>query len=348
MEKLSFAQKFPFSNTARDYLKKIDVDLNHLPESAIKRAALMVSRASSKTVYGFNQPELSKSAQETEVIAFPIAKMFVSLMRAPNILEKFSLMIQKSVFSELIEGAQPKDLCIELADDLKIKYELMVESDFFALVPLLSYLEIYFVDDETKLVNKPLEKGSVLLTLNDFARFISEVAYARVFSSLPIDKEQIPKQLHSLSKSLESQLVVIEKKNFDLKLVGKIDPTLFPPCMSVLYSDQLAGKKLSYWARLSLASFLYQLGMSKSELMSLLAKSPDFNSKIAEYHVNRIFEKELSAPGCKKMREYALNVPACDKECSYKHPVQYYLAKLRVKNRTKNKVSQVKSSAGVD
>lgn len=347
MEKLVFAQKFPFSKIARNYLKQINVDMNKLPESAIKRAALMVSKAFSNTGYSFDPINAQKDLYETELVAFPIAKMFVSLMRVPNMFEKFSRMIQKNVFLELINAVNPRDLCIELVDDLEINYSLSEEDGFFASIPLLTYLSIYFTDSETKLVNKPLVKGQVLLTENDFARFISEIAYAKVFSSLPIDKIQIPKEIQALSKSIDSQLVVIEKKNFDAKMLGKINPNLFPPCMSALYLDQLAGKKLSYFARLTLASFLYKLGMSKTELLSLLSKSPDFDKKVAEYHVDRIFDKDLSPPGHKKIEEYALATPACAKECKGRHPVQYYISKLRISNRAMNSKKYLEAKKNV-
>ncbi|MFA5931289.1 MAG: hypothetical protein WC821_03175 [archaeon] len=337
MEQLTFSHKFPFSEIARNYLKELNIGMDKLPEASIKKAALMVSRAFASSNYVLDSQNPSKELLETELTAFPIAKMFVSIMRAPNMREKFSLMVQKSTFSNLVDSSNPKELCLALADDFKIKYEFSEDKSIFAIVNLSQYLESYFIDPESKLVNKNVSGGKVLLTMNDFARFLSEKAYAKVFDSLPIDSKQIPKDLHSISKSIDSQLIVMEKKTFDLKLAGKIDPTLFPPCMQGLYADQLAGKKLPYLARLSLASFLYQLGMSKTELMILLSKSADFKKAIAEYHVNRIFDKELSAPGCKKMFEYGLKVSACEKECKYKHPVQYYTAKLRVRNRIQNK-----------
>jgi len=340
MDSLLFAQKFPFSETARASLKELNVSMDKLPESAVKKSALMVSRAFAGGVYSLEQDSPSKEQLELELVAFPIAKMFVSLMRAPNIVEKFARMIQKNVFTSLVESKNPKDLSVTLAEDFKIKYTLSGEKNFFISVPLLEYIDSYFIDPESKLVNKNVLKGNVLLNMNDFARFLSEKAYAKVFDSLPIDSKQIPKELHSLARSIDSQLVVMEKKNFDLKLHGKIDPNLFPPCMGVLYSDQLAAKKLPYMARLALASFLYQLGMSKTELMTLLSKSPDYKKQIAEYHVDRIFEKQLSAPGCKKMEEYGLKVSECNKTCNYKHPVQYYTAKLRVRNRMTNKKSE--------
>jgi DNA primase large subunit len=336
MEKLTFAQKFPFSDIARNYLKDLNISTKSLPENAIKKSALMVSRAFSGSTYTIDLSNPQKDILELELMAFPIAKMFVSLMKTPNIVEKFCFMVYKNTFNNLIESKDAKESCLQLADDFKIKYSLSEEKDFFVEVPLLEYLKINFIDEESKVLNKPVNGGIVLLNVNDFARFLAERAYVKVFESLPIKKEEIPKDLHNLARSIDSQLVVIEKKNFDLKIFGKIDPNLFPPCMGVLYSDQLAGKKLSYMGRLSLASFLYQLGMSKTELLTLFSKSPDFKKHIAEYHINRIYEKALSAPACKKLWEQGLRVKECEKECKFKHPVAYYTSKLRISNRAKN------------
>jgi len=339
MESIVFAQKFPFSNIARDFLKGKGVSVDEIPETAIKRAALMVMRAFSSSTYSFDSLNPNNDALTAEIMAFPVAKMFVSSMNAPNIAEKFSVLIKNMCFSNLIDSNSPKDLCVLLADDFKIPYSIENEKEFTVKIPLMEYLKIYFADPESRLVNKSVSAGNVFLNLNDFARFLSEKAYSAVFDSLPIPSKSIPKSISLLSKSIESQLVNIEKKNFDFKLAGKIDPNLFPPCMSVLYSDQLGGKKLSYMGRLALASFLYQLGMSKTEMVTLFSKSPDYKKHIADYHINRIFEKQLSAPGCTKMFEYGLKIAACEKECKFKHPFRYYLSKLRIKNRIKNSKS---------
>lgn len=335
MDHLLFAQKFPFSERARDILKDLNISVDDVSESAIKKAALLVSRAFSSSEYTFDSQNPSREALTLEVTAFPLAKMFVSVMKTQNMIEKFSMFVFKNTFTNLIESDSTFDLCIELADDFKLKYEVLEEKGFVE-VSLLDYLQIFFVDNESKVVNKQVHNGKVILNSNDFARFLAEKAYAKVFSSLPIAEKNIPKNIINLSRSIDSQLVVMEKKSFDLKLVGKIEPNFFPPCMLAMYTDQLGGKKLSYSARLALASFLYQLGMSKTEMVSLFSKSPDFKKSIAEYHIARIFEKEISAPGCKKLAENGLKVAECGKVCKYSHPMQYYLAKLRINNRIKN------------
>jgi DNA primase large subunit len=336
MNELLFAQMFPFSENARSFLKEKNISPENVSESSVKRAAFMILRANSGQDYVFDGMNASEEMLETEIIAFPTAKLILSLMRTQNIREKFSLLIKKKTFETLVKNSSPKDLCFSLADDFSLKYIIPDEKSFDVAISLLDYLSIYFVDEESKLINKNVSGGKVFLTVNDFARFLSELAYKKVFESLPIDKKHIPKVFEDYARSIDPQLATIEKKNFDLKIVGKIDPELFPPCMKVLYADQTAGKKLSYMARLALASFLFQLGMQKGELLSLFAKSPDFKKHIAEYHIERIFSKKLSSPGCKKLADYGLRVKECEKECRSTHPMRYYLSKMRIKNRMKN------------
>jgi len=336
MNELLFDQQFPFSQRARSYLKELDISPESVSESVIKRAAFMILRANSSQSYVFDGVNASEEMLQTEIVAFPTAKLILSLMRTQNIREKFSLMIKKRTFDVLQSSSNSKELCFLLADDFSLKYAIPEENNFDVSVSLLDYLNIYFVDEESKLVNKNVLKGNVLLTVNDFARFLSELAYKKVFDSLPIEKKHIPASFEDYAKSIDPQLATIEKKTFDLKLVGKIDPEIFPPCMKILYADQTAGKKLSYMGRLALGSFLYQLGMQKEEMLSLFAKSPDFKKHIAVYHIDRIFSKKLSSPGCKKLADYGLRVKECEGECKFNHPTRYYLLKMRAKNRIKN------------
>jgi DNA primase large subunit len=330
MEELIFAQKFPFSEQAKKYLKASGMKIEDVSEREIKRAALMISRAFSSQNYVLDMEITDNEIFRREIIAFPIAKLIISLMKIQNINEKFSELIRKKTFDELINEKQ--EIYFSLADDFGINYEL--SDKYFVSIPLLEYLQIYFVDDETKLINKKVFDGKVYLNSNDFAHFLAEKAYAKVFDSLPIPKESIPNKFNDLARNIASQLIKIQQKNFDEHISTKMDPSLFPPSMKTLYDKQLAGEKLSYYERLAIGGFLYQVGMRKEEMMNFFSKSPDFKKHIAEYHVNRIYEKGLSAPGYKKMNEYGIVVLKEEKQ--FKHPVAYYLSKIKEKNRRKN------------
>ncbi len=331
MKQLFFAQAFPFSEKSRKTLKEMNVSLENIPKKASEKAMNLILKANSNEI-----PESKLSPYEEDVafelMAYPVAKMFISLMNTPNIIEKFCAFIRKKTFQSLIESEKPRDTCFDLADDFALKYDLSEEN--FFVINVLDYLDIYFTDDETKLVNKRLEQGKVFLSLNDFARFLSEKTYKKVFDSLPIKKESIPKEFVKTAKELDSQLGFVQQKRFDAKISGKIDPNIFPPSMKELYERQLSGKKLSYYERLAIGGFLRQIGMQKIEMLTFFSKSPDYKKHIAEYHINRMFEKELSAPGYKKMDEYGITVFAEEKK--FKHPVQYYTSKLRIRNRVDN------------
>ncbi len=338
MDGVFFAQNFPFSASARNHLKKLDIQTNSISSSAIKRAELFIEKAFfSDKDYAYLKSPYPED-QENNIVAFPVAKMIVSAMNTPNIIHKFANYFRIRTFSVLQNSLERRnDDAMALASDFGIHFSLSSDGNFFE-VPLVEYLSIHFMDDSSRLINRPLEGGVVSLNADAFSRFVAELSYSRIFDSLPISRESIPKPLLLSAKSLDSRLVVIEKREFDVKLSGKIDPELFPPCLANAYTNQLAGKKLSYMERLTLGGFLHKLGMSKSDLLVVFSKSPDYDRKIAEYHIDRIIEKDLDAPGFKKIHdEYGMKTKDCDKvEGKYRHPIQFYLARLAVKNRMKN------------
>ncbi|MDD3159486.1 MAG: hypothetical protein PHQ98_00785 [Candidatus ainarchaeum sp.] len=335
MENLLFGQKFPFSNIAKEKLKTFNIMIDDVDEQVIKKAALMILKANSNQKYFFEMVNPSEELLKVEIMSFTVAKILISLIKTPNIKEKFCDMVRKDTFEILENTEHRKDVCINLSNDLGIKFELVDDNYFFVKIKILDFLDIYFKDEESKLINKSTEEGFVYLSINDFARFLSEKAYKKVFDSLPLPKETIPKKFLQYAKSIDDQLGVIQQKRFDERLVGKVYSDLFPPCINDLYTQQAQGKKLSHVARLTLASFLYQIGMNKTEMLVLFSKSPDYDEKIAKYQIDKVFEKELSAPGCRKIADYGLKVKECDK-CKYKHPVQWYISNLRIKNRIKN------------
>ncbi len=332
MEALVFAQKFPFSERAKNYLKESKLSIEDVSESEIKRAALIISRAFSGKNYVLDAINAGDEIYKREIIAYPISKLIISAMSTKNIKEKFADLIRKKTFSEIVNDTNSKDICLDLADDFKLKYEL--EESFFVSINLLDYLENYFIDEETKIVNKIVSNGKVYLNINDFARFLSEKAYAKVVESLPIQGENIPKKFVQLAKNISSQVYSLQQKDFEEKISGKIDPNLFSPSMKNLYEKQLSGEKLTYYERLAIGGFLQQIGMQKQEMLNFFSKSPDFKKHIAEYHINRIYEKGLSAPSYKKMDEFGIIVSREEKK--FVHPVKYYLVQLREKNRKKN------------
>ncbi len=333
MENIEFAQKFPYSERSKLVLKEMGIQTENIPEQVVKRAALLISKANASKDYEIDILSSSEDILKNEIMAYPTAKMLVSSILIPNLNEKLANLISKKTFKYLVEDNNSKELSLELADDFKLDYNL--SNIEFVEINLIDYLDIYFIFEETKLVNKNVSAGKVMLNINDFARFLSEKAYKKIIDSLPIPKDKIPKDLLKLSKSIESQLGVMQQKSFDEKITNKVTPELFPPSIKKIYENGLAGQKLNHYERLTIGGFLRQVGMSKEQVVSFFAKAPNYKKQLTEYHVARIFESELSAPGYAKMNEYGIIIS--DEEKKFKHPLQYYKSKLKINNKIKNK-----------
>ena len=60
---------------------------------------------------------------------------------------------------------------------------------FFASVKVFDYLKTSFAEDFMKLSNQRVEKGTIFLTRNDFARLLSRLAFTQLLASLPLAVE---------------------------------------------------------------------------------------------------------------------------------------------------------------
>jgi len=91
-----------------------------------------------------------------------------------------------------------------------------------------------------------------------------------------------------------------------------------PPCIERIMAELKAGVNLSHYARWLLAVYLYNVGLSKDEIVDLYRSLPDFKEKVTRYHVEYIFKKGYSVPSCDKIKGYGL----CVKNCGVSHPLE--------------------------
>ena len=335
LEDLKFAQKYPFSNKAREIIKELKIDLNNVPESAVKRAALMISNAS-KNQLNFQEPSESLEVVKNEVLAFPVAKIILAFIGNLTLNEKFSKMIGRTAFKYIEREKEKTQTILDLASELNVSFSLSSKQNFFAEIPLTFFLKTNFKEPFMKLVNQKLEKGIVFLNENDFARFLSEFIYETTFDSIPSSTENLPKVFESIAGQISSQLTVRERKDLNDSFSGANDPDAYPPCMQQIYDDLISGKNAVHQARFNIATFLIGIGLDKEKVIELFSKTPNFNEKITRYQVERIAGKggtKYSAPSCEKIRSQRLcpNSKFCE---GFSHPISFY--KARLKNQAKN------------
>jgi DNA primase large subunit len=324
IEQLRFAQRFPFSSLARRIVKELGLSLDDLDEEAVGRAAIMVSHAFSGKRYALdiNTSELL----EHEIVAFPIAKLLVSAMKNPSLYKGFSLMVARSTFFYLESSPERKQLCLDLAEDLSIDFEVVEEKGVFVSLPLHQYLAIGFSDASLKLVNQSVEGGRVFLNVNAFCRFLREAVFSRVLGSLPVETSGLPQGLKALAGQLSQQLRQTQFEGLSFRGESKGGPNDFPPCVASLYQRLGRGERLPHMARFFLATFLSAVGMPQQQIAGLFKKSPDYNEKIVSYQLRRIAGQKYAPASCEKVDSYGL----CPRrDCGVRHPLSYYRKRLK-------------------
>ncbi len=323
-EQLQFAQKFPFSETARKILREINPSIEHIPEEILNRAAVMISHASKGKPYNISIK--STEMLEQEIAAFPVAKILVSLMKDKFLFKSFASMVAKSTFLYLEKSPNRKQLSLDLAEELGLDVSVVSEKGSFVEMHLPQFLGIRFNDPALKLVNQKLSNGKVKLNINTFCRFVSEKVFVIVHESLPVKTAGLPNFYKTVARQLSQKIKGSQLRDFNFKVEGSLNPNAFPPCLASLYQKQLAGESLPHMARFFLASFLNAVGMPQRQILEAFKKSPNYDEKIASYQVKRITEQNYSPASCEKIKTYGL---CTDTDCRVKHPMTYYHRALR-------------------
>jgi DNA primase large subunit len=330
LEQLAFAQHFPFTSSAKKIVAEQSLSLEELPEPLIERAATLARSAFFGKSYAFELHSTDLLLQE--LLAFPVAKIIVSAVNDPVLMQRFSAMIADSAYNFLKNEKNAQQAAIALATDLGIKFDFPEEKQFLVSMPLQEFLGIPFRDNSLKLVNQFVSHGIVFLDLNGFCRFLREKSFATVLSSLPVPTKGLPKRLLSAAGSLKSETRALNEKLFQEAFLGKVAPEAFPECMASMYSRLAAGQKISHMGNFSLATFLNRIGMPKQQILALFKKAPNFNEKIASYQVSRIAKQNYTPPSCEKIRSYGL---CPNPNCKTRHPLSFYKMAIKAKQAQK-------------
>ena len=326
LEQLVFAHMFPFSGEAKKIVEGSGERLEQLPAEVTERAASMISSAWKRQPHRLEIT--SRELLEEEVLAFPTAKIILSFLNDPLLNERFSRMIADNTFYYLQRAKRKGRQALEIAEGLGLAFTPTEKPGFFVSMDLTDFLKASFSLPNLKLVNQPLEKGKIFLNENDFCRFVSQLVFASILQSLPVDTKGVPSHYKEIARRIRAQLKSSELKSFEIRAGGRIDTNYFPPCMKDLYMQLFNGTNLPHMARFDLAAFLVAIGMPEEQIDALFAKAPNYNQKTTLYHVRRIARLKLSPPSCRKVREHGY----CPlQNCTEKHPLRYYGQKTREK-----------------
>lgn len=322
---LLFAQRYPFSGIARNIVNETGLNLQDVSEAVTERAQKMILAAAKQQKY---DPQIGNYEEllQNEVLAFPVAKILLSIIAKPELYAKFAGMFSKSSFVSLQK--ENDETLQDIAKDLGIKIKFSGNAEEFAEIGMLQYLGADFREDFMKLINQRLEKGKIILSKNEFVRFLSQAIYRKIFTSLPTDTKGIPDSFRAIANALSKQAFSESFQAFNAKLSGNIKADAFPPCISEMYAKILSGANLNHTERFTLAAFLVSVGMGVEQVIAVFKNAPNFNEKITRYQIERIAgsgNKTNYAPAsCAKMKSYKLCIRNGELCGNIKHPMQFY------------------------
>ena len=333
LAELSYAQKYPFAEVAKRVVKESGFTLENIPEPVLDVSRKMINAAFSEKEF---VPKIHayKEIFQTQVLAFPVSKILVSIIGRYELYRKFSKMFSKTIFTYL--ESEKDDVLIDLAYELKLGFDLADSKNYFVKLDLSDYLKPELNEVFMKLINSDVEKGKVFLNRNDFARFISLVVGQQIIDSLPVPVKNIPSFFKKVAENIEDDFSKTVRKRFSKSDFGEVAPESFPPCMQKMYSELASGIQVNHSARFAIATFLSGIGMSSERIIEVFRSTPNFNERTTRYQVEKLAGvkgKGYASPSCDKLR--TLNL--CVSNCPVGHPIQFYSKEILKQNIKKEK-----------
>jgi DNA primase large subunit len=328
--------KYPFLPEATEYIKSLDLKINELADSTFFP---VLDRAENRIENCLTADNIGKpsSKYEIEIPSFPIATMMVAAINDSYLKKRYALLEAKRVSESLKEG--PEETITKIADFFNWKIRTLkkpLEENFDFALHFTDFLRnaAVFHEKEWKLVNRKIINGEVFLTKNEACRLLEEEVKRHIEKRLQIKDLTLPEGIATRVEHLKQLLMLKKGKLRTEEMPKAVIIAAFPPCIKALYNAITSGHHLSHIGRLTLTTFLINIGMSPEEVIDLYRSLSDFNERLTRYQVEHIAGARGSRtkyipPKCDTLRTHGVCVGA-DEICKrIRHPLTYYRRKLR-------------------
>jgi len=324
--------KYPFTNEAAEYVRKLDLKIEDMSEPILARAEQRIEEA-------LLNPLVSTHSRndEIEIPSFPVAVMMVASTADTLMKRRYALAEAKRVYKLLTEE-HDKNKILEIARAFNWKTRPVDNRPPYEFaVSFVDYLKnaTRFQAKEWKLVNRVVVDGEVYLTKDETARLLEEEVRTHIERKLDVKgKFALPENVAERVERLK-QLSVGQKGKIQFEESPQgIVISAFPPCIKNMYDRISSGQHLSHIGRFALTSFLINIGMTTENVINLYRSLSDFNERLTRYQVEHIAggrgsRTRYKPPLCSTLRTHGV-CTSMDEVCrGIRHPLTYYGRKLR-------------------
>jgi len=332
------AAKYPFLRDGINLLEGLDLQLEELAGPAYSK---VVDRAKERVIEAILNGEASSLFvdPQTELLSYPIAVMYVTLISEQFLNRRFSLSEAVRAYSLLQKEDEDRILDIALNEfdwDIKEDREI-IDGEIMSLkLSFTDYLRLAagFHEPKWKLVNRKMENGYVALTDKESARLM-QVEVEKWVNERVLTPSNFPLPLPLQTRMDEIKKVFEENRS---KLGGSALPDevineAFPPCINYCLEGLMAGRRASHMERFALTTFLVNIGMPIEQMVSFYTEVTDFDESKTRYQIEHIAglkgnRTKYTPPTCNTLRTHRV----CrnpDRICDrINHPLSYYRRKI--------------------
>jgi len=332
------AAKYPFLRSGLNLLEGLDLQLDELAGPAYSK---VVDRAKERVVEAIIDGEASSRLvdPQTELLSYPIAVMFVTLVSEQFLNRRFSLSEAVRAYSLLQKEDEDRILDMALNEfewDIKEDPETIDGEVMNLKLSFSGYLRLAagFHEPKWKLVNRKMEAGYVALTDKEAARLM-QVEVEKWVNERVSTPSKFPLPL-PLQTRLDEIKKVFEENRSRLggsALPDEVINEAFPPCINYCLEGLMAGRRASHMERFALTSFLVNIGMPVDQMVSFYTDVTDFDESLTRYQIEHIAglkgnRTKYTPPTCNTLRTHRV----CrnpDRICDrINHPLSYYRRKI--------------------
>ncbi|ODS42890.1 MAG: hypothetical protein MSIBF_06395 [Candidatus Altiarchaeales archaeon IMC4] len=307
MQKLEFLAKYPFTNAAKDYVKKLGLSLDEIEGHPIYSASIETGR---QRVAGAQANLDDKLSMDLEILGYAVGRILVNLTGDRVLIANYAK--SEAENARMFMEQNPADF-EGVAHDLGFEIRGKIY-----LADYLSY-SAGLKQDKWRLVNRKIENGFVEVKKEDLPLLLGEAIRNRVAE--PVKTEGIPKKLREIANQLKPA------REQDIK-VGKLNKKAIPPCISGMLAS-LGSGSASHNVMFILATFFTNLGLDTEQIVELFSVSPKFDAEKTRYQLSFLSGErggtKYTCPTCATIKSYGL----CATDCGVKHPLSYYRKNYR-------------------
>ena len=298
MPELKFYAHYPFTDEAKEYAKKIKLQLTDdtlkMGEERIRQA---LEDGKIKLISSSIESEL-----QSHLASYAASRLILAAWDSMYVRGRVAVCESKAA-NAYLNSKEDKQANYDsfLAKSFNISF--FKENNHFK-IPFYDYLMHCPKDIKYKLTNMELQNGLVKITESQKSRILEEAVRKKLEApskKLANPSPQIKKAIARLGKYLPREKlepIKIEQKDF-------------PPCIQKMINDLQNSQNVAHSGRLSLAIYLIRAGLKDEQIAAVFQKAPDYNKETTEYQIKHIRSKGYSMPACKTMDTYGLCIAKC-------------------------------------